>query len=112
MPEPHDGPRRTCIGCRRVKAPEELVRVVASPGFVPERGTGSVPERGTGLAVGRDLPGRGAWLCAGSVACLELAARRGAFARALRTSVEPSAVASLREALAGRGRMEDGPTLR
>jgi predicted RNA-binding protein YlxR (DUF448 family) len=103
-----------------VKAPEELVRVVASPGFVPERGTGSVPERGTGsvpergtgLAVGRDLPGRGAWLCAGSVACLELAARRGAFARALRTSVEPSAVASLREALAGRGRMEDGPTLR
>ncbi len=90
------------------------MRVVASPGSVPGRGAGSVPERGagSGLAVGRNLPGRGAWLCAGSVVCVELAARRGAFARALRTSVEPSAVASLRDALAGRGRMEEGPALR
>ena len=38
------------------------------------------------LEVGRTLPGRGAWLCAGSVACLEAAITRKAFARALRTT--------------------------
>ena len=37
------------------------------------------------LKVGRTLPGRGAWLCAGSVECLRLAVQRKAFARALRT---------------------------
>ena len=39
------------------------------------------------LAVGRHLPGRGAWLCRGAPACLEQALLRGALARALRTSV-------------------------
>jgi len=58
------------------------------------------------LAVGRSLPGRGAWLCAGSVACLELAARRKAFARALRTDVSQTAVAGLRTTLVERGRLE------
>ena len=72
-----------------------LVRVVAGPG-------------GT-LEVGRYLPGRGAWLCAGSPACLEAADRRRAFSRALRTEITNAAPAALRERLAGRGRMEGEP---
>jgi len=59
-----------------------------------------------GLAVGRDLPGRGAWLCAGSLSCLEVAARRRAFDRALRTTVDPAAVEELGTMLAQRGRIE------
>ena len=52
------------------------------------------------LGVGRALPGRGAWLCAGTpVACLDLATRRRAWARALRAEVAPRAVAELRRTL-------------
>ena len=47
------------------------------------------------LATGRSLPGRGAWLCRGSAACLERAARRGAFERALRARLAPSAADGL-----------------
>ena len=49
-----------------------------------------------GLAVGRHLPGRGAWLCAEQAAqCVRLAARRRAFERALRASLAEGAVAAL-----------------
>ena len=75
-----------------MKPPDELVRVVARP-------DGS-------LAMGRNLPGRGAWLCAGSVACVDAAGRRRAFSRALRADVGTEAVAALREVLAGRARIE------
>jgi len=44
------------------------------------------------LAVGRTLPGRGAWLCRGSVACVETARNRRAFERALRGPVPSGAV--------------------
>ena len=73
-------------------APGELVRVVAGP-------DGS-------LAVGRTLPGRGAWLCAGSASCLEAATRRKAFDRALRTRLDPGAVEGLGTSLLGRGTLE------
>ncbi|HEV3401746.1 MAG TPA: YlxR family protein [Acidimicrobiales bacterium] len=82
------------MGCRRVAPPDELVRVVALPDG--------------DLAQGRDRPGRGAWLCAGSASCVEAAARRRAFSRALRREVRPEAVAALRSAVASRGRMEAG----
>jgi predicted RNA-binding protein YlxR (DUF448 family) len=75
-----------------VASPDELVRVVARPGG--------------GLAVGRTLPGRGAWLCTGSAACLEAAARRKAFDRALRTAIMADAVDELRTIVPERGRME------
>lgn len=87
-------PRRTCIGCRRVADPAELVRVARRPDGM--------------LAVGRTEPGRGAWLCAGSgpgaspkvsAACFEAAVRRRAFGRALRCEVTPDQVANLRERL-------------
>jgi predicted RNA-binding protein YlxR (DUF448 family) len=51
------------------------------------------------LAIGRTLPGRGAWLCARSPDCLEQADRRSAFSRALRAEVLPAAVDALREHL-------------
>ncbi len=72
--------------------PSQLVRVVRTS-------TGE-------LAVGRSLAGRGAWLCEGSARCVDLAERRKAFGRALRASVEASAVASLRARLEERARMD------
>ena len=58
------------------------------------------------LAVGRSLPGRGAWLCAASVEpCLDLAVRRRALGRALRAELAPDAAARLRANLAGRARL-------
>ncbi|MGH9164689.1 MAG: YlxR family protein [Acidimicrobiales bacterium] len=80
-------PRRTCIGCRRTAAADELVRVVATA-------------EGR-LAVGRSAPGRGAWLCADSPTCVAKAVRRRAFGRALHREVGEAAVAELARALPG-----------
>jgi predicted RNA-binding protein YlxR (DUF448 family) len=44
------------------------------------------------VQIGRSLPGRGAWLCADSPACLQRAARRGALSRAMRASVNAEEV--------------------
>lgn len=52
-----------------------------------------------GLAVGRSLPGRGAWLHP-DPACLETAVKRRAFSRALRAPVRPGAAEAVRAALA------------
>jgi len=65
-----------------------------------------VARPGGGLDVGRTLPGRGAWLCAGSPACLDAAERRKAFDRALRTTVHARTVEDLRTRLAERGRLD------
>ena len=51
------------------------------------------------LAVGRTLPGRGAWLCRGSTTCVETALKRRAFDRALRGPVSPGAVDGLLQEL-------------
>lgn len=48
------------------------------------------------LLVGRSLAGRGAWLCHGSPECLDVAARKGGFARAFRAPVDRAAVEQLR----------------
>jgi len=45
-------------------------------------------------------------LCPGSAACVDAAARRGAFGRALRAEVGTAAVAILRADLLDRARME------
>jgi len=52
------------------------------------------------------LPGRGAWLCVDSTQCLDTAAKRGAFARALRRPVEGQDIERLRVALRACARME------
>ncbi|MGI9080204.1 MAG: YlxR family protein [Acidimicrobiales bacterium] len=98
-PSPHPtarpGPRRTCVGCRKVTSPDRLVRVVVAPGGR--------------LAVGRNLAGRGAWLCADSPGCIDAAERRRAFSRALRTEITGASTAALRDMLAGRGRIGEEP---
>ena len=66
------GARRTCVGCRRVAASRELVRLTLRDGDV-------VPGE-------RRPVGRGAWLCP-EPACLEQAIRRRALDRALRARV-------------------------
>ena len=79
-PERSRVPTRTCIGCSTARPSDQLTRVARV---------------GDRLAVGRDLPGRGAWLCTGSPSCVEAAVRRRAFARAFRGPVDPAAVAAL-----------------
>ncbi|HMF82892.1 MAG TPA: YlxR family protein [Acidimicrobiia bacterium] len=78
--------RRTCVGCRRVADPHDLVRIVREP-----TGTVSV---GSG-------PGRGAWLCGppSTERCFERAVRRRALERALRVRVPPEELAALRAKL-------------
>lgn len=82
------------MGCRRVTTPDELVRIARAP-------DGS-------LAVGLG-PGRGAWLCAGSVRCFELAVRRRALGRALRCEVGGDEIERLRARLYGRLPSEGTP---
>ena len=81
LSSPEGAATRTCVGCRRRAGQDELVRVVRTP-------EGS-------LEVGRTLPGRGAWLCAGSLLCVQRAAQRKALSRALRAPVSPEAVLAL-----------------
>ncbi|GAA1358018.1 MULTISPECIES: YlxR family protein [Actinomycetes] len=66
----HNGPLRTCIGCRARTSPSELLRVVAVDGAV-------VPD------ARRRLFGRGAWLHP-DPDCLRAAEKRRAFPRAFR----------------------------
>ena len=82
-------PERTCVGCRRRRGQDELMRLVADHGRVVEARRGA--------------PGRGAYLCP-EVRCLEAADKRRAFARAFRGSVtlDPS----VRETFARRGEDE------
>ncbi|HEX6311053.1 MAG TPA: YlxR family protein [Acidimicrobiia bacterium] len=75
---------RTCVGCRRQAEPARLVRIVRAPDG--------------GLAIGAG-PGRGAWLCAGSVECFDRAIRRRALGRALRRPVTEPEAAALRAKL-------------
>jgi predicted RNA-binding protein YlxR (DUF448 family) len=79
-------PERTCLGCRRRRGQDELVRLVQDHGRV-------VPAR-------PGAPGRGAYLCP-EVKCLEAAEKRRAFARAFRGPVTLDA--TVREAFARRG---------
>jgi predicted RNA-binding protein YlxR (DUF448 family) len=93
---------RTCIGCRRVAPISDLVRVTRAA-------DGS-------LLLGRNRPGRGAWLCGGvpagwpEVACVERALRRKAFSKALRSPTEVTAMEALREKVEERARIESGGT--
>ena len=87
--EASPGPIRTCVGCRRRAPQAELVRLV--------RGADGR------LLVGRNLPGRGAWLCRERPSCLDAAGRRAAFTRALRAPLRAGAVDDLRSVLATQG---------
>ncbi|HJQ43696.1 MAG TPA: YlxR family protein [Jatrophihabitantaceae bacterium] len=74
------GPIRTCIGCRQRASAAELLRVVVAPGT-----DGEAPALPLVPDPRRRAPGRGAWVHP-VLACVELAQRRRAFARALRVT--------------------------
>jgi predicted RNA-binding protein YlxR (DUF448 family) len=76
---------RTCVGCRTTRPVADLVRVARS--------------REGSVGVGRTLPGRGAWLCRDSPACLDRAVHQGGFNRSLRASLSASDLGSIRDAL-------------
>jgi len=78
------------VGCRATGSRQALLRVVVDPGA-----------NALVVDVARRMPGRGAWLHP-DPHCLELAVRRRAFGRALRTAAAPDAgaVARYLEALA------------
>ncbi|MGY4721121.1 YlxR family protein [Naumannella huperziae] len=66
-------PTRTCVGCRRRAPQAELCRLAVGAGGA--------------IAIGRTLPGRGAWLHP-DPGCLDLARRRRALPRALRVPAD------------------------
>ena len=70
-------PERTCVGCRARAHASALLRCVSAGGV---------------LMVGRTAPGRGAWVHPAQ-ACLDLAERRHAWARALRLDSAPATTA-------------------
>ena len=76
-------PVRTCVGCRRRSTPADLIRLTCPDGHR--------------LVVGRAGPGRGAWVC--GPACLAVAARKGALARALRRHPDPDGIEQVRRSL-------------
>ncbi len=76
-------PYRTCVGCRKKKNKRALVRIVRSP-----EGQVVIDESGK-------AQGRGAYLCR-DLACWDAALKRGGLNRALRTTLRPEAVESLR----------------
>lgn len=81
-------PIRTCLGCRQKEDKSGLVRIVRRP-------DGGVAVDPTGRAAGR-----GAYLHA-SRDCLSRAARGGAIARALKTSLAQAEAARLMAELKG-----------
>ncbi|MDE1895885.1 MAG: RNA-binding protein [Rhodospirillales bacterium] len=88
--EPEQGPLRRCLVTRTQGRREEMLRFVASPDgaliFDP----------------GATLPGRGMWLSA-SVDVIELAVRRGVFARAARAPLKlPESLHKVVEAVLAR----------
>ena len=71
-----EGPQRTCIACRQVRAKAELVRLVRG-------GDGQVM-----VDVSRAGAGRGAYACP-TVGCLEQALAPARLARAFKSAVKP-----------------------
>jgi uncharacterized protein len=94
------GPVRTCIGCRRRAAKNELLRVVAGS---DADGQPVISPDPNGRA-----PGRGAHMHP-TIECLDQAVRRRAFTRALRVTVMLSD-APLREHLATTAQHDRSPT--
>lgn len=79
--DPHV-PVRTCVGCRSRRPHTELIRCALVEGVI---------------AVGRGVPGRGAWLCGRG--CIDAARRRRGFDRAFRTSVPSEWIDVLEESV-------------
>lgn len=79
-------PARTCIGCREVDDKVRLLRLVRA-------GDGSVELDGSAA-----VSGRGAYVHPAK-GCIEVATRKGALARALRTGIGPDELGRLRNTM-------------
>ncbi|HZB03097.1 MAG TPA: YlxR family protein [Actinomycetota bacterium] len=77
------GPERSCAVCRTRRPKEELIRIVRSP-------SGRIGVDGSGRA-----PGRGAYVCR-RTGCVRAIGRKGVVARALRSTLRPEDLATLR----------------
>ena len=84
-------PERTCVGCRRRRGQDELVRLVLAEGRV--------------IAARPGAAGRSAYLCP-EAECLEAAEKKRAFARAFRgpATLDPG----VRESFTLRGKTKGG----
>ncbi|WP_408661769.1 YlxR family protein [Jatrophihabitans sp.] len=96
---------RTCIGCRQRAPAADLLRVVAGPPASSGAGDSSSPPRQPVQVLPdprRRASGRGAWLHP-VLGCMELAERRRAFGRALRSTaqLDTSPVRTYVESIAG-----------
>jgi len=88
-----EGPVRTCVGCRSRADRAGLLRVVVADGVLV-------------VDPGRRLPGRGASVHP-DLACVDLADKRRAFARALRVD-GPLDVTPVRQHVQSQGPSPDG----
>ncbi|MDR0881182.1 MAG: YlxR family protein [Candidatus Adiutrix sp.] len=73
-------PRRTCLGCRSVRAQADLRRLALAPG--PEGPRVVWDDQ-------RALGGRGAWVCRERPECLSLAIKRRSLGRAFKLGAAP-----------------------
>ncbi|MCL6453447.1 MAG: YlxR family protein [Alicyclobacillus sp.] len=81
-------PLRKCVGCQEMKAKRDLLRIVLSP-------DGEVFLDPTGKK-----SGRGAYVCS-QISCLQLARKKRALERALKTSVPDSVYSRLAAQMQG-----------
>lgn len=83
-----EGPYRTCVGCRKPRPKQELLRLVS--------------DRHMNLVIDREQkkPGRGAYLCP-DLECAKRAVKRNTFAHALRRplKISPEFLKELAEAI-------------
>lgn len=79
-------PERRCIGCMKSKPKKELIRIVAS-------------EDGLQIDTHGKMPGRGAYLCPNEE-CVQLALKKNAFGRNLKTEVTRQQAQALAEQIA------------
>ncbi len=81
-------PQRTCVGCRKGRDREKLIRIVSSKEgqLVPD--------------LKARLPGRGAYVCCAS-SCIAKAVRKNALSHSLKRSLDPSELRLLEQKIHG-----------
>lgn len=79
-------PQRTCVGCRAVQAQSRLIRLAL--------------DSSGNLTIGRNRPGRGAWLCRDTVlSCFDIAVSRNGFERSFARPIRSPSPVELRNEL-------------
>ena len=81
-------PQRTCIGCGKIAAKRDLIRIVRTP------------ENDVIVDLTSKKSGRGAYICKDQ-SCLDKAIKANKLAKALETEISPEIVVSLSQMLTG-----------